>query len=804
MTDEGFDNKDSPQSFKKNPKPKNNALKESNDDEYNDYNSNYNTNARNFLELEQNHTEGNEQQTDRTNKSVNRTDSVNEKAELTSSNNKSPPNDQTVAQQNKDIASLKLANSNYEASLNAVNQDLQKKHVELSMAKNRVESHKKKLNSMNNLDVNDQRIVNLTNIILEELGTGKIDLSVVNKINEEVVNFGHGHDESRISEEDTYQNQTEESVLCSHHQGRIHHSNIDSTEHLTDYDTGEYQNNNDEGLIYGLKEQIYALKGVVQRLEEDCRRKDLDNNKMAEQCDKYKKRLIDMEDMIHAPGSVNDNINDEENFQLKDNIKRKDDEIEDLRAELNNVKKVLTDNKIAVNFDDSFYRNKNDPSQHIKGVDVYHENNHKNIEFPEFRNRSSSPIQGHHESSNQQQRNNTLPTNNTLPIGRVGHAYDETLIPSTVRQQTQTNTIQNRTTSPGQDLPPEQQFEQYNHKYSQSHDVNLFNAYTNGNNQSPPNFNAGSPFQQQSTIPDPRNNNPDPRNFNLDPRNNKNSIGGYQTANNEFIKPTEQRPISPVPKRFKANERSVNILTWDQPYGDSPGKFKSRYVTKPVTNSINPDPSVDYGQQKSGMGKKRRYPQQYNDNYTNIFGIGSNEIKQPEHVVTPDSNNQRRERRYIAGNYKPVLDNSQDYTKIVHDSKNSALPTMTNVSGFITPNVDPNLAKSNWNPISHNSVSPRPNTNARGASDAWRTTDKYIQDLVNFEEQKRQINDELYRFQVEKSRVNNELCKIEGTAKKGPPMIRRANELSEQLRDIDQRVNDLKTYMRDQNDMNIK
>ena len=210
---------------------------------------------------------------------------------------------------------------------------------------------------MNNLDINDQRIVNLTNIILDEIGSGKIDLSVVNKINDEVVNYKRVLEESRISEEQSYQDETEISVLCDECQGHRHNSN-DSIEHLTDYETNECQNPKDEGLIYGMKEQVYALKAVISRLEEDCRRKDLDNVKMGDQCDKYKKRLIDLEDMMRAPNSVQDHVLDDENLKLKEEANNKDQELEDLKCELANVKKILTENKIVVNFDDPYFKQK--------------------------------------------------------------------------------------------------------------------------------------------------------------------------------------------------------------------------------------------------------------------------------------------------------------------------------------------------------------------------------------------------------------------------------------------------------------
>ena len=86
-----------------------------------------------------------------------------------------------------DIKYLKAANSDYEAALKSITNELRRKKDELDVTKNKAQSQKKKLNSMNNLDINDQRIVNLTNIILDEIGSGKIDLSVVNKINDEVV-----------------------------------------------------------------------------------------------------------------------------------------------------------------------------------------------------------------------------------------------------------------------------------------------------------------------------------------------------------------------------------------------------------------------------------------------------------------------------------------------------------------------------------------------------------------------------------------------------------------------------------------
>ena len=338
-------------------------------------------------------------------------------------------NDGTFKKMTDDIRYLKAANSDYEAALKSITNELRKKKDELDVTKHRAQSQKKKLNSMNNLDINDQRIVNLTNIILDEIGSGKIDLSVVNKINDEVVNYKRVLEESRISEEQSYQDETEISVLCDECQGHRHNSN-DSIEHLTDYETNECQNPKDEGLIYGMKEQVYALKAVISRLEEDCRRKDLDNVKMGDQCDKYKKRLIDLEDMMRAPNSVQDHVLDDENLKLKEEVNNKDQELEDLKCELANVKKILTENKIVVNFDDPYFKQKHNETQPIKGMEIYNENAHKNIDLPDFRkrdhhgrerqnsrDRSQSPQQNQVDSANPNASFSNLHQRNSALVG---------------------------------------------------------------------------------------------------------------------------------------------------------------------------------------------------------------------------------------------------------------------------------------------------------------------------------------------------------------------------------------------------
>lgn len=92
-------------------------------------------------------------------------------------------------------------------------------------------------------------------------------------------------------------------------------------------------NNNDYGAsdeVNGLKEQIKALKKLIEKLEEECRRKDLDNFKMIEAGDSYKKRIKDLEDM---KGDFTQKGLIEENQKLKDLVNDKEDEIEMLKEE---------------------------------------------------------------------------------------------------------------------------------------------------------------------------------------------------------------------------------------------------------------------------------------------------------------------------------------------------------------------------------------------------------------------------------------------------------------------------------------
>lgn len=119
-----------------------------------------------------------------------------------------------------------------------------------------------------------------------------------------------------------------------------------------------------------------------------------------------------------------------------------------------------------------------------------------------------------------------------------------------------------------------------------------------------------------------------------------------------------------------------------------------------------------------------------------------------------------------------------------------------NVSGNITPNIFGTGQQSQM-PISNISKSPAyngVNNTDRGFNP---TMEIYEHEMTNKEQKRKVVNDELFKYQMERDSVYNELAKCEASCKKSVTMIRRQQQLSGQLKEIDQKVNDLKTYMRD-------
>lgn len=144
---------------------------------------------------------------------------------------------------------------------------------------------------------------------------------------------------------------------------------------------------------------------------------------------------------------------------------------------------------------------------------------------------------------------------------------------------------------------------------------------------------------------------------------------GSTTYNREF------QASPPRKNKYMPHGRAVNILTWDNPYRESPGRYRSRYDYKRyqpydtnAASELNDDVTnmlrVPY------RDRPHRYPQQYNDNYTNIFGNTVETVNEEKNrnSVTPDSLekslNNRRNRRYIMGNYNANNQETIEYSRI--------------------------------------------------------------------------------------------------------------------------------------------
>lgn len=53
------------------------------------------------------------------------------------------------------------------------------------------------------------------------------------------------------------------------------------------------------------------------------------------------------------------------------------------------------------------------------------------------------------------------------------------------------------------------------------------------------------------------------------------------------------------------------------------------------------------------------------------------------------------------------------------------------------------------------------------------------------------------KYQLDRDNVRNEILKLEGKCEKSGTMLRKQQHLSGKLKEIDQKVNDIKTYLRD-------
>lgn len=136
--------------------------------------------------------------------------------------------------------------------------------------------------------------------------------------------------------------------------------------------------------------------------------------------------------------------------------------------------------------------------------------------------------------------------------------------------------------------------------------------------------------------------------------------------------------------------------------------------------------------------------------------------------------------------------NQDEYPRVLPDSKGRSI--VQDITGNVTPTMS-NMASPR--PVHNHPRAPPSYNTATRMFPVEPTTETYDYELNLAQKNRKVLDSELLKYQMDRDEVRNEIGRLESRCEKSGNTLRKQQHLSGQLKEIDQKVNDIKTYLRD-------